>query len=52
MKTVQCAMLPNEFRVTLIPAEGCDVDLEIWAAEQSAGIFREIYGKPLTVSVA
>ena len=52
VKTVQCAMLPNEFRVTLIPAEGCDVDLEIWAAEQSAGIFREIYGKPLTVSVA
>jgi exopolyphosphatase/guanosine-5'-triphosphate,3'-diphosphate pyrophosphatase len=49
VKTVQCALLPNEFRITLIPAENCDVDLEIWAAEQLKDIFQQVYGKSLTV---
>jgi exopolyphosphatase/guanosine-5'-triphosphate,3'-diphosphate pyrophosphatase len=59
VRTVQCAVLPNEFRITLIPAapdtvapdtaEGCDVDLEIWAAEQLKDIFQQVYGKSLTV---
>jgi hypothetical protein len=42
-------VLPNEFRITLIPAENCDVDLEIWAAEQLKDIFQQVYGKSLTV---
>jgi exopolyphosphatase/guanosine-5'-triphosphate,3'-diphosphate pyrophosphatase len=39
----------QETSVELRLFAGRDVDIEQWQAEQVAGVFREVYGLPLTV---
>ena len=46
IRSVECRQRDSDFLITLnVPAE-TDIDLEIWAAERLAEIFRQVYNKP------
>jgi exopolyphosphatase/guanosine-5'-triphosphate,3'-diphosphate pyrophosphatase len=47
VRGVQCSIRDQEVVVTLDAAEGADIDLELWAGERIAEMFRLVYGLPL-----
>lgn len=49
VRSVVCQDLAEDFVVRLEVAEGAESDLEVWAAEQLAPMFRSVYGKGLVV---
>jgi len=52
VRSIECRERPADFLVKLnVPAE-VESDLEVWAAEQLSDLFRQVYGKGLTVERA
>jgi hypothetical protein len=50
IQAVEAQIVNNAATVT-VQGEG-DFDLEIWAAERAADIFRQVYGVPMTINKA
>ena len=50
IKSVDCRIRDNDFQLLLNVAPETDIDLELWAAERLGGMFREAYGKPVTLT--
>jgi exopolyphosphatase/guanosine-5'-triphosphate,3'-diphosphate pyrophosphatase len=49
VRSLGCAERAEDFVVTLSVREDVGTDLEVWAAEQLQEIFRQVYGKGLSV---
>ena len=49
VKSLECDEQPDRFVVKLTVLPEAESDLEEWAAEQLAPLFRTVYGKPLEV---
>jgi exopolyphosphatase/guanosine-5'-triphosphate,3'-diphosphate pyrophosphatase len=48
VRAIECTVLPGE---VLLKLDGDrDMDLEAWAADRNGDVFRQIYGRPLTVA--
>jgi hypothetical protein len=52
IRSVECRMRDAELNVVLNAAPETDIDLELWAAERLVGMFREVYGRQLTLTRA
>ncbi len=52
VSSVECAERAEEFVVRLNVPQDVDSDLEVWAAEQLDPLFRQVYGKGLSVTRA
>lgn len=50
IRSLECRHRDNDFLITLNTAPENDIDLEIWAAERLTDVFRQIYGKPVTIA--
>ena len=49
IRSVECRVRDADLNIVLNTAPGTDIDLELWAAERLAGMFREVYGRQLTL---
>ena len=49
IRSVECRQRDTDFLITLNVSPETDIDLEIWAAERLAEVFRQVYNKPATV---
>ncbi len=49
IRSVECRQRESDFLITLNVSPETDIDLEIWAAERLAEVFRQVYSKPATV---
>ena len=49
IRSVECRQRDSDFLITLNVPPETDIDLEIWAAERLAEIFRQVYNKPTVV---
>jgi exopolyphosphatase/guanosine-5'-triphosphate,3'-diphosphate pyrophosphatase len=47
--SLECKVRESDVTIALNGAPGADIDLELWAAERLLGMFRQVYGKPVTV---
>jgi exopolyphosphatase/guanosine-5'-triphosphate,3'-diphosphate pyrophosphatase len=52
IRSVECRQRESDFLITLYAQPDTDIDLEIWAAERLAEVFRQIYTKPITIARA
>jgi exopolyphosphatase/guanosine-5'-triphosphate,3'-diphosphate pyrophosphatase len=52
IRSVECRPRESDFLITLNAQPDTDIDLEIWAAERLAEVFRQIYTKPITIARA
>lgn len=52
VRSVECKIRENDYLITVLAAPETDIDLELWAAEQLAELFRQVYGKPTTIARA
>src|SRR5579863_7537721 len=52
IRSVECKQRDSDFLITLNVAPDTDIDLEIWAAERLAEIFRQVYNKPTVITRA
>jgi exopolyphosphatase/guanosine-5'-triphosphate,3'-diphosphate pyrophosphatase len=52
VRSVECKIRENDFLITVNAAPETDIDLELWAAERLSELFRQIYGKPATITRA
>jgi exopolyphosphatase/guanosine-5'-triphosphate,3'-diphosphate pyrophosphatase len=50
IRSVECRQREGDFLITLNVAPDTDIDLEIWAAERLAEIFRQVYSKPTVIT--
>jgi exopolyphosphatase/guanosine-5'-triphosphate,3'-diphosphate pyrophosphatase len=50
IRSVECKPREGDFLITLNVAPDTDIDLEIWAAERLAEIFRQVYNKPTVIA--
>jgi exopolyphosphatase/guanosine-5'-triphosphate,3'-diphosphate pyrophosphatase len=50
VRSVECRQRDGDFLITLNVAPDIDIDLEIWAAERLAEIFRQVYNKPTVIA--
>ena len=49
---VECRTAPGSGAALTLHTSRADIDLELWAAERAADIFRQVYGVPMTVDRA
>src|SRR5579863_9772237 len=49
IRSVECRQRESDFLITLNVAPDTDIDLEIWAAERLAEVFRQVYNKPTAI---
>ncbi|HWF10632.1 MAG TPA: Ppx/GppA phosphatase family protein [Bryobacteraceae bacterium] len=52
IRSVEVRARENDFAIVLNTAPDTDIDLELWAAERLTDVFRQAYGKPMTVTRA
>src|SRR5579863_7908010 len=52
IRSVECRQRESDFLITLNASPETDIDLEIWAAERLAEIFRQVYNKPTVITRA
>jgi exopolyphosphatase/guanosine-5'-triphosphate,3'-diphosphate pyrophosphatase len=50
IRSVDVLPRENDFVINLNTAPDTDIDLELWAAERLADVFRQAYGKPMIVT--
>ena len=50
IRSVECRPRDSDFLITLNVPPDTDIDLEIWAAERLAEIFRQVYDKPVAIA--
>jgi exopolyphosphatase/guanosine-5'-triphosphate,3'-diphosphate pyrophosphatase len=50
IKSAQCKVRENDVLISLNLPPDADIDLELWAAERVADLFRQVYGKPVVIA--
>jgi exopolyphosphatase/guanosine-5'-triphosphate,3'-diphosphate pyrophosphatase len=50
IRSVQCKARESDILISLSSPPEADIDLEIWAAERLTELFRQVYGKPITIA--
>jgi exopolyphosphatase/guanosine-5'-triphosphate,3'-diphosphate pyrophosphatase len=50
IRSLECRPRETDFLITLNVPHDTDIDLEVWAAERLSDVFRQIYGKPVTIT--
>jgi exopolyphosphatase/guanosine-5'-triphosphate,3'-diphosphate pyrophosphatase len=50
VRSVDCRVRDNDILITVNAPADTDIDLELWAAERLAEIFRQSYGKPAMIA--
>ena len=52
IRSLECRLREAELNIVLNAPGETDIDLELWAAERLAGMFREVYGRQLMLTRA
>jgi exopolyphosphatase/guanosine-5'-triphosphate,3'-diphosphate pyrophosphatase len=47
VQSIECGIQNGQVTIRLSSPRGKDIDLELWAAERAAAVFRQVYGMPI-----